>query len=524
MDIKLLIVEDEPIIAERLANIDWREAGVVLTHIFSNAGEAWNYAQKNHPDILISDIQMPGENGLAFAKRLKSRLPMLKVIFLTAYDILEYTKSAIEIGVLAYLLKPINKDKLISTVKGAAESVIAERRNATDTNIANVFRSNKFLLKNYFLSSVAESSNTKELYTMFEIPSGDTLCSAITVKFYNRQDDCSFDFANIRMLLSSNDYFILPFYEYNIFTFFVKFKFSLDGEHALNQCIGIAEKIKDYLDFNYSDGEISYSIGIGEIVNSLPELTISYESSVNCLEYSFYIGTNQVIYCRDVEPSTEIIKYKEYISSCILSLKVGNTNAAKDSIKALFITFKNENISITAVQRICLELIVNISTALLQIGHDPNYLFNKLDIWACLKSHTTLDTLEKLVHNLIDTSISQINDTRYTKKKNLVAEVIEYIDQNFTEPISLESLAKKFFVSTCYLSTIFKQETNMTFKAYIKMLKINKAKEMLTNTDMTIKAIANELGFNSSKYFSKTFHDETGFMPSEYRIKTKSYG
>ena len=121
MKINLLIVEDEQIIRNQLKNLPWSDFGITNVFYAENAAEAWKIAAKNHPDILITDIRMPGESGLDFSKKLKSRLPQIKIILLTAYDLFEYTKSAIQIGVFEYLLKPIDYEQIEQTVKSAIE-------------------------------------------------------------------------------------------------------------------------------------------------------------------------------------------------------------------------------------------------------------------------------------------------------------------------------------------------------------------------------------------------------------------
>lgn len=521
MESKILILEDEFLIRDQLSKICWEDANCVFSGAFPDTQSAWDFAKRNHPDILITDIQLGSENGLEFAQKLKSRLPKLKIIVLTAHNIVEYTKSAIDVGVMAYLLKPIDKAQLISAVKSAAESVEKDRQDVILNNMANSFKENKFLLKNYFLSVCASKNNAAELSTLFGLPENEGLCSTIVVQFYENADVFS-DFLNIKMLLEKESkYHLLPFYEPGLLVFFIKFKFSLSLDATLNKCIEIASAIKKFLDFNYSDQNLTYSIGIGEIINNVSDYNISYKSALNCLEHSFYMGKNQIIYCQDVEPSTDIIGYKNSIDRCISSLKIGNKDDALHNIDTLFESFKANTVSMEIIQRICLEFIVTISTALIQIGQDPNYLFNKFDVWTYLKQCTTLDSLNTLIRNLVSTSIAQINDVRSSKTSKLIMDIIEFINSNYTEPLTLEDVARRFFISTCYLSTIFKQETNMNFKEYIRTLKFNKAKELLSETNETIQEIALHLGFNSSSYFSKTFHHETGYIPSEYRMKFK---
>lgn len=521
METKILIIEDEFLMRNQLSQIDWEPTGAVLSGIFPDTQSAWDFAKRNHPDILITDIQLGTENGLEFAQKLKSRLPKLKIIVLTAHNIVEYTKSAIDVGVMAYLLKPIDKEQLVSTVKSAAESVENDRQNTIMNNIANSFKENKYLLKSYFLSACSSKHYNMELNALFGLPDTAGLCSTIIVKFYESANVFP-DFINIKELLgSSPDYYLLPFYEPDLFTLFVKFKFSLSTEAALAQCIEIANTIKKLLDFNYTETDMSYSIGIGEIVSSAAGFNLSCKSALNCLEHSFYMGKNQIIYCQDVEPSTDIIGYKDLIDNCISYLKIGNKDGAMSQIDLLFENFKDNTVKIEIVQRICLEFIVTISTALIQIGQNPNYLFNKFDIWAYLKRCNTLDSLKALIKKLVAASIAQINDIRSTKTSKLIFDITEYINKNYSQPLSLEDIAKKFYISTCYLSTIFKQKTNMNFKEYIMMLKFNKAKELLSETNESIQEIALELGYSSSSYFSKAFHNETGYVPSEYRLKFK---
>lgn len=521
MNAKILIIEDEFLIRNQLSQIDWSQTGAALSGAFPDTRSAWDFVKHNHPDILITDIQLGDENGLEFAQKLKSHLPKLKIIVLTAHNIVEYTKSAIDVGVMAYLLKPIDKEQLISTVKSAAEAVEKDCQNTIMSSIANSFKENKHLLKSYFLSACSSKRHSMEMNALFDLPDTAGLCSAIIVKFYESGNVFS-DFLNIKELLTSSaDYYLLPFYEPELFMFFVKFKFSQSTEAALSQCIEIANTIKKFLDFNYSESEMSYSIGLGEIVSSAAGFNLSCKSALNCLEHSFYMGRNQIIYCQDVEPSTDIISYKDSIDSCISCIRIGNKDGAMSQIDILFENFKENTVKIEIVQRICLEFIVTISTALIQIGQNPNYLFNKFDIWAYLKRFNTLDSLKALIQKLVAASIAQINDIRSTKTSKLIFDITEYLDKNYMQPLTLEDVAKRFYISTCYLSTIFKQKTNMNFKEYLSMLKFNKAKELLSETNESIQEIALKLGYSSSSYFSKAFHHKTGYVPSEYRLKFK---
>ncbi len=201
MDTKIMLIEDEVFNTRTSsASIPWEDAGATLAGIFADTRSVWDFAKGSHPDILITDIQLNGENGLEFAQKLKSRLPKLKIIVLTAHNIVEYTKNAIDIGVMAYLLKPIDKEQLLNTVSSAVDMVKKDRQDIIVNKIANSFNEKKYLLRSYFLSACSNKHYTDEVHTLFGLPDSDGLCSTVTVQISDKGDIFQ-EFINIKTLL-----------------------------------------------------------------------------------------------------------------------------------------------------------------------------------------------------------------------------------------------------------------------------------------------------------------------------------
>ena len=94
---------------------------------------------------------------------------------------------------------------------------------------------------------------------------------------------------------------------------------------------------------------------------------------------------------------------------------------------------------------------------------------------------------------------------------------IEYIYNNKSENISMESMAKLCHVSSSYFSRLFSKEIGENFSTYISKLKIKWAKALLEETDMTINEISDELGFSESGYFIKIFKKYEGVTPNLYK-------
>lgn len=99
-----------------------------------------------------------------------------------------------------------------------------------------------------------------------------------------------------------------------------------------------------------------------------------------------------------------------------------------------------------------------------------------------------------------------------------MTDVIRYINQNYnSEDLSLEATADKFFISSYYLSRIFKEATGFTYIEYLNHVRIQKAQRMLKESDTKIIDIAGKVGFNSLTHFGRVFKGFTQFTPSAYR-------
>ena len=118
MNMKVIIADDEVKVCQLIEHlVDWESLGMEVVSVAHNGIEAVEAVGKYHPDIVITDIRMPGCNGLDLIKETKELLPQVEFIIISGYRHFEYAQTAIRFGVRDYLLKPIKKDELNATLK-----------------------------------------------------------------------------------------------------------------------------------------------------------------------------------------------------------------------------------------------------------------------------------------------------------------------------------------------------------------------------------------------------------------------
>ena len=126
-EIRVMILDDEYIILDGLNSFPWEEYGCRVTGLAKNGLEGMEILKEAAPDLILSDVKMPGMDGLAFSERAKEISPEATIVILTGYDSFAYARQAISIGVKEYLLKPVDYDQLKETVGRLCEKIREEK-------------------------------------------------------------------------------------------------------------------------------------------------------------------------------------------------------------------------------------------------------------------------------------------------------------------------------------------------------------------------------------------------------------
>lgn len=207
----------------------------------------------------------------------------------------------------------------------------------------------------------------------------------------------------------------------------------------------------------------------------------------------------------------------------IAKVKIGDRTGSKEILNALLgkIMFQNPG-NLNLLKARLVELLSILSRAAATGGVDINVLLkqNLEYIHNVLRIETQEDICLWISHAL-DSFIESVYRNQNFKKMSQLKPAIEYMQDHYTEPITLNDIAKAAHLSTSRLAHIFREEMDATLVDFLTSIRISHAKRMLLTTDLSCTRICYEIGYNNQSYFTRVFKQTTGLTPNQFRIQNK---
>ncbi|MBL4931504.1 response regulator [Clostridium paridis] len=507
---RLLMVDDEKIVIDSISFIIKNNFPNIIYESARSGKEAIEKASYFRPDIVLMDIRMPGLNGIDTIKELKVNFSETMFIVISAYEQFEFAKEALTLGVIDYILKPMNKNTLIASIEKAINKITKEReKRAKELENLEKFQTTLPLLEHNFLYSlIVDNKNftiTEEYKKLLNI---DKLGGYLVAIDINSKDSNS----------------ISPSIYYSMRDL-LKYKYKcLIGPLVLNRILILINSepnssttdIGNYIIKNLSVlySSISFKIGIGSY-KPLEKIFISYEESLialrslsNSNESICHINNieNISVYSSDYPKDVE----KKLIEFCTL----GETDESLKYFNELFNWIqKNFNNNLMKAKTTLIELLVVLHKSL--IDSNINIFYNNEYINSILELQN-LNELELWFRDKISSSCVEIRKGHRKNISKIIINAKKYISDNYSLDITLDEIAKEACVSPHYFSRLFKEETGENFIDYLTRVRINKAKDLMQNSNISIKEICYKIGYNDPNYFSRLFKKVQKVSPTDY--------
>lgn len=534
--LKVLIIDDEIKVCRLIqCLIDWKSLGLEVIGTCHDGFLALETIQMYNPDIIITDIRMPGCDGLSLIQKAKEINPDLHFIIISGYGQFDYAQKAIQYGVSDYLLKPIKekdlRNTLIAIVKkhnnisiqnqktAEIESKLNDTQQRIRSNFINDLILNPKLLQNYSdidqINQVYYTNFTPTAFTLVCICLDYTrpeLSAEVTRFIQNKTVSIA-----LEQLRSFHD---SPYAITKKWVYFL-----------LNDT---TEKLGNSL---YSDLKILKSslLALREICPNLHILIAQSE-----IQTSFHL----IPKC--FGEITVCLNEKIVAGSDSVFLHSHLPHIAKATGDFITSTFRNH--FMTAVETFNFEAISNLICKLAELlessspmtGNFVHQVYDELiglflfsikqyqitiaseDI---LRQHwddsfCTFDSIPAAFEYLTNAWIQLLKEHQQRRHKSQSRAVLlakQYINEHYAEALTLETIGQVVGLNPSYFSNIFRKESGCTFIDYLTEIRMKTARQLLTDTDLEIIEIAEQTGFNDLKYFSKCFRKNTGMTPTAYR-------
>ncbi len=501
--LSILLVDDDKLLLSDLKNkIDWEAHNFhVLTA--SNGVQALNTYKKYHPDVVLTDIMMPGMDGLELLSNIKALDSYTCVLLLSSYDDFSFAKKGLQLGAADYVLKneltPKYLLEKLSEIKAYVKQKYDHQFYTLSNTVKNYFQEEKSIPSDYLKSDSSLQSffESEHYYIIIEYP----------VPFFNTtstKNICN-DLLSVPQKSMSNIYFI-----------------ETASEISDHQVL-LSLKLKS---------EAS-KLQIETELIALCRVLLQKNKTV-CSDLCFiYEKTPQTIHHFYNKYRTLAIKKRWFsrIGTGFNVINISNLHM-EERIESFILTADAVMTFIENIDRFQLDM--HIPNFLNQLkaaeGFGPSNSFYDAIYNGICKKAATLAIPQPHVPNayhypaLFDwmfeqlATISSTSPTIGTTLSEPVRAAIHYIWQNHQKPdLSVNEIASFVHLSGSYLCTLFKNETQKKLVSFITETRINNAMILLRDTQLPINKIATQCGYTTSQYFSSAFFKQTGMTPKEYR-------
>jgi len=534
--IRLLIADDEPLVQIGVKSMLDRAGlsglGIEICGTASNGREALKLIEKHSPHIVITDIKMPIMDGLELMRQCQQkygRLPLF--IVLTSYEEFHLAKEALSLHAIEYLVKyELTEESLRSSIQNALV-ILDEITRSSQYQVPSVPAENLLFHERFFIMLLHNLFENEEQFRLqaqtlslnFEAagylasymeitnPKSDTMDANRQLNFFS---------GTLQMVKT-----LLPKYincyvtALDIRHFSIIFLIpedSLPGYTSLirNSVENTAEMLR-----NYYGASIHGSVG--RLVENPTDLSASFQDA----RQIFSMSSPGMPLCfydeQDIkEPTRNIFNisiFKNDIVSAYEEYDPHHLRNVFSSIQELF----RENPLYFLQALDAASNILYLSISLLPNGEElvSDIFRDNPQGYRCLFTLNSTEQVLQWLNTLFEGLCAYFVSKKKDYKNQIVLNAKKYIRNRYTEKLTLNEVAAAIGISPNYLSYLFKKYSDCGFIEYVNQVKIQKAKELMTEKNMKVYEVAGVLGFDNAFYFSKVFRKVEGCSPSEYKRK-----
>lgn len=486
--LKVMLIDDEQNILTGLRFlIDWNAQGFEICGAFQNPIQALEQAPKLCPDLIITDIEMPGTSGLDLIATLREALPKSLFVILSAYEEFRYAKRAVELGAFRYLLKPLSGEDLTGLLQAVQTHFSANDPVNMELSVFRNFVVREVVLSGLELSYAAALPYYKELLE-------DTKLQLVLVNAVSPAGTVIPDGETTAKLQSL-------YAPHSIFAAGDTVAMLLTADKAVSPA-----EAKAALE--------PWMVEVSELFTGLAAAHASFDKLIQKMQrHLFWEGRQQASEGTAVPalPDDETVAFlRKAVWYC-------DTTALESAFERLLeqISHFAGCMSKQDVVQVYDELF---SIAGIMLQNVSAYNLSHQTMGIRLFDCRTLSQMHACALQEFRAILDDIRSSTNDSSLNLIRQAKAHIVEHYMEAdFRLTDIADALFVNYSYLSNLFKQETGDTLSNYLLKQRMKRAKELLTDPILTVAEVSQRVGYHNVKTFYSTFKKYYDESPRSYQ-------
>ncbi|MNC04097.1 putative response regulatory protein [compost metagenome] len=503
---KVVLADDETIALEGLRTLtDWEELGFEICGACENGEEALTAVAECSPDLVITDIRMPGIDGLELIQRVR-QLEMEQPVFivLSGYGEFEYARTALRYGVRHYLLKPV--------VEAEWEKALAAISNELDMRVKQKMQQN--MLANRLLPvAIVRMLEGQWAEPEEEIAEQmDRLDEAVSGWTYIHVDGPKSNITEICRELAGPEGALF---------------IDLPGDQAglvvesSARAAELARRI--YAGLSLSRNGVKGTVSIGPSVQSLRELPVSYMVAAGAAARHYFYSEAGGSIDTSTDARSELNYYlpsAELTEELMSAVERLQEQKASDKLSEMFRLFERNRTAPEVVQMTSIDIMLKSTELVQEFGGTAEQWSDSFEFFKTKPK--SLAALEDTLQVLLNSCMEYIRQYKERGSEHPLIRVECFLKDNYFRPLTVKEIAEHFYLNPVYLGQAFIKKNGISILEYIHNLRIEQAKKRLIGTGETVRNIAENVGYVHYHHFLREFEKRTALKPVAFRNQAHS--
>lgn len=489
MTLNIVVVDDETPICDWLLYCIQNSSENYTVSSASNGEEALLLIKEKKPDLVFTDICMPGMNGLELMREVIKFYPFTRFIILTNYAEFSYAKEAISLGAKDYLLK---SELRITDIQEILEKTYKLKKELLSNKRLEVLSSGNIDLYNFY-NNIERNGFADDFWKqqgMKEDVPFQVLCYQGNSSLYDSE------YINFTKEISS-------LYECKI-SFLSIAKGSKHKYLILqvnNRIQMISGKAAEYI-------KKKENVGISSVITERDEMIRGIRESSKALNLSFFKNKPDAFYYAKEENNISLDREKLHSEKKEILYDILQCRFVEAELRLMKCYDKIKKTG-PEDSKWAIDFIKRIVFAIEDIYYQK-YGCETKEVEIVLSGCQCMQHCKQI--------IGSMKNHYYGKHSKSIMDALEYIHMHYTESISMSEVARYVYRAPEYFSRKFKEEVGENFNTYVTLYRLNCAKELLKYSNLNVSEIAEQVGFSTPGYFSRLYKRYNGITPDQERM------